>query len=381
MKNFRFTQVIIMVILAVAALLVASPPFLRMVLQYQGPDLDDYRIFSNRTVIAGNFQPWDENPALASRRLPEEYVQQIEKHGTVAFLVASKGEISFEKYWNDYSENSLTNSFGMAKSIVGILVGIAIDKGYIHSVDDPIGAYLPEFRKSGKSNITIRHLLEMSSGLDWNDSFSNPFSMSAKAYYGSDLKELVLNLDPAISPGEFYDDKICNTQLLALVLESSTGNSLSTFASQRLWKPIGAQNDAFWSIDQEKGIEKAFCCFSSNARDFARLGQLILQNGKWNGEQIVSSGFIQAAMESASHLKNEHGDLVDYFGWHLWLLNHKGMQVIYMKGLNGQYVLVIPSKDLVIVRLGEKASKESQDNTPIDVFTYLDAGLKLSEAR
>ncbi len=370
-----------MVILAVAALLVASPPFLRMVLQYQGPDLDDYRIFSNRTVIAGNFQPWDENPALASRRLPEEYVQQIEKHGTVAFLVASKGEISFEKYWNDYSGNSLTNSFGMAKSIVGILVGIAIDKGYIHSVDDPIGAYLPEFRKSGKSNITIRHLLEMSSGLDWNDSFSNPFSMSAKAYYGSDLKELVLNVDPAISPGEFYDDKICNTQLLALVLESSTGNSLSTFASQRLWKPIGAQNDAFWSIDQEKGIEKAFCCFSSNARDFARLGQLILQKGEWNGEQIVSSAFVQAAQEPSTHLKNENGDLVDYFGWHLWLLTHKGMQVIYMKGLNGQYVLVIPSKDLVIVRLGEKASKESQDNTPTDVFTYLDTGLKLSEAR
>lgn len=377
MKNFKFTQIIIVVILVFGVLYMASPPFLRNALMYQTANIDDYKIFSNRTVIGGNYQAWDEAPGFAGKALPDKYIDEFEKYKTVAYLLIKKDQIIFEKYWDEYSVNSLSNSFSMAKSIVSLMIGIAIDEGYIDSVDDNVGNYLSEFKTGEKSKVTIRHLLEMSSGLSWDEAYTSPFSITTKGYYGTNLAELVLSQESDYPAGEIYEYKSGNTQLLGLILQESTGESLSAYASQKLWKPMGALNDALWSIDREKGVEKAFCCFNSNARDFARFGKLLLQKGRWNETQLISQAYLENSIAPVKHLKDETGQSVNYYGWQWWLLEYKDQDVVYMRGLDGQYVFILPESDMIIVRLGEKWSKERKGVTPLDVFTYLDAGMEM----
>jgi CubicO group peptidase (beta-lactamase class C family) len=142
---------------------------------------------------------------------------------------------------------------------------------------------------------------------------------------------------------------------------------------------MGASHDAWWCLDHTNGIEKAYCCFNTNVRDFARFGQLILFNGNWYGKQLVSKDFLKQALAPATHLTDENGKKVDYYGWQWWMMKYKGRQVIYMRGLNGQYVIILPESNTVIVRLGHKRSSERIDGTPVDFFTWLDAGIELAE--
>ena len=141
---------------------------------------------------------------------------------------------------------------------------------------------------------------------------------------------------------------------------------------------MGAQHDALWSLDRPNGIEKAYCCFNTNARDFARFGQLILNHGKWNGKQLVSESWLNKSLSPVSHLIDKDSKNVDYYGWQWWLMNYKGHQVFYMRGINGQYVIIVPELDTVIVRLGHKRSTDRINGTPADFFTWIDAGLEIS---
>lgn len=373
------TKTLLIIIIILGGLYLACPPYLRKALVYQTVDIDDYRIFTNRTVIAGNYQPWEEANGFDKKDIPQDYQKLFEELKTVAFMVVKNDEIVFEKYWDGFSQNSLSNSFSMAKSIISLLIGIAIEDGHIDSVDDSIGKYLTEFSTGETSKVTIRHLLEMSSGLSWDEAYASPFSMTTKGYYGQNLAELVLQQEAEYAPGETYEYKSGNTQLLALILESATKKNVSLLTSTKLWKPMGAKNDALWSLDKEKGVEKAYCCFNSNARDFARFGRLVMNDGQWNGKQIVPIDYLEKALTPATHLRDTDGKKVDYYGWQWWLLNHKGKDVFYMRGVNGQYVFVIPESDLIIVRLGHKRSKERTNGVPSDVFTWLDAGFELGE--
>ncbi len=381
MKKFRFTSILLIILVVLAAAWALCPQYLRKALIYQQVDIDDYKIFDNRIVTAGNPQPWEEMAGFDKREVPELYRQSFEEFKTVAFLVVKNEKIVFEKYWDGYSADSRSNSFSMAKSIVGLLIGIALDEGYINSVDQPVGDFLPEFAEGEKAKVTIRHLLEMSSGLSWDEAYSSAFSMTTKGYYGRNLAELVLNQEVLREPGTYHDYKSGNTQLLALILEKATHQKMSTYASEKLWKPMGASHDAWWCIDKPDGIEKAYCCFNSNARDFARFGQLILFNGNWYGKQLVSKDFLTKALTPVSHLTDENGKPVDYYGWQWWMMTYKGRQVYYMRGLNGQYVIILPATQTVIVRLGHKRSDDRINGTPVDFFSWLDAGIELSEVK
>src|SRR5690606_33587242 len=135
-----------------------------------------------------------------------------------------------EQYWDGYSEESLSNSFSVAKSIVSILVGIALQEGALQSIDQPVGDYLPEFKEGAKANITIKHLLWMSSGLNWDESYGNPLSVTTEAYYGSDLKKVVRRLEAVEKPGQQFEYKSGDTQVLGFVLEAATGKSLADYA-------------------------------------------------------------------------------------------------------------------------------------------------------
>ncbi|MGZ4158485.1 MAG: serine hydrolase domain-containing protein, partial [Bacteroidia bacterium] len=159
---------------------------------------------------------------------------------------------------------------------------------------------------------------------------------------------------------------------------AATGKKISVYASEKLWQPIGAKNPAFWSLDHKDGMEKAYCCFNSNARDFARLGELYLDSGKWNGKQIISTEYVLNSTKCAD-LLDADGNKNDQYGYAWWIIpNYKGHYIFYARGILGQYILCIPDQKMVVVRLGRKREKgKPGENHPSDVYSYIDAALEM----
>jgi len=359
------------IILVIVILLFQPNPFLRNALIYTTADITDFEIFEKREVKTGNPQAWNISDQYNNYQLTPDDTLLLDKYKTVAFLLIKDTAILFEAYRDGYSESAYSNSFSMAKSIVSLLIGIAIDEGKISSVNDPVYKYIPEFNDENRKNITIKHLLTMSSGLEWDESYKNPFSVTTKAYYGNSLNKLVLDAKRIKDAGVFYEYSTPNPQLLSIIIKKATNKTLSEYASEKLWKPIGAEYPAFWSIDRENGDEKAFCCFNSNARDFARIGQLVLNRGKWNGKQIISEEYLNESLTPADYLVDENNQPVDFYGYQWWLANYNDCKVYYARGILGQYIICIPEKNMVIVRLGHMRSKEKIGHHPSDLFDYI----------
>lgn len=218
----------------------------------------------------------------------------------------------------------------------------------------------------------------MSSGINFDEDYVNPLAYPAAAYYGTDLSKLTYKYKVTGEPGKTFDYLSGNTQLLGFIIEKATGKSISDYASEKLWQPIGAKNSAFWSLDHKDGIEKSYCCFNSNAPDFARLGKLYLDSGKWNGTPIVSEEYAVNSVQPAD-LLDENGEKNEKYGYSWWLMpDYKGHRIFYARGILGQYVVCIPDKDMVVVRLGSKREKKVGDEDhPRDVFYYIDAALEM----
>jgi len=341
---------------------------------YNLADIDDNKIFEQRAIVAPQqAQPWPKAAGYNKLTFPEELERLHEELSSVAFVVVKNDSLLYEKYWAGYSDASLSNSFSMAKSIVSMLVGIAIKEGEIKSVEQPVGDFLPEFREGAKAKIRIKDLLRMSSGLNWDESYINPFSMTTESYYGSDLKKVIGRLEAVAEPGKAFEYKSGDTQVLAFVLQSATGKNLSQLVEEKLWRPLGAVHNAEWSVDKPDGMEKAYCCFFSNAPDLARIGKLYLHNGIWNGDIIVPPDYIKASLTPTGLPKATDGSKVDFYGYQWWLMpDYKKQNIFYARGILGQYVIVIPEKQLIIVRLGKERS-EVVENHPSDVRVIVDA--------
>lgn len=342
-----------------------------------GPSIDEYKIFPYREVKAGNHQPWAKGAQYNKKSIPASLEAKFKEMGTIAYVIIKEDSLVHERYWDGYNENSVTNSFSMAKTFVSILTGIAIKDRHIKSVDQPVGDFLPQFKEGDNSKITIKHLLTMSSGIDFDEDYVSPFAYPAEAYYGDDLEELTYKYKAIKEPGKTFEYLSGNTALLAFVLKKATGKNLTDYASEKLWKPIGAKNSAFWSLDHENGVEKAYCCFNSNALDFARIGQLYLNKGNWKGNQIVPEDYAAESVKPAQILDVTGQPNVKY-GYKWWLLpDYKSFNIFYARGILGQYIIVIPEKKMVIVRLGKKRDKKQERDHPIDLFNYIDAGLSM----
>jgi len=382
MKRKQKIQLIALVVLVFLAIFLSLPQnrYIVKALVYQQVNIDDYKIFPNRTVRVGQPQPWKISPQYNHYQLSDKQLEYFEEYRTVAYLVVRDTAILYEAYWDGYSSNSYSNSFSMAKSIVSLLVGCALQDGYIRSIDQPVADYLPEFRQGGRDRITIKHLLTMSSGLSWDESYSSLFSITTKGYYGNNLTGLVLGLRVVEEPGAQFIYRSGDTQLLSLVVERATGETLSDYASKRLWSKIGAEHDALWCLDRQNGVEKAFCCFNSNARDFARFGQLLLNQGSWNGEQLVPKDYLAESLQPATYLiDGETGKPCDFYGYQWWRIVMDGHEVSYARGLLGQYIFVIPSLNAVVVRLGHLRSDKTIGGQPEDVYQYLRCGIEIIE--
>lgn len=341
------------------------------------PALDDHSIFSNREVKAGKPLEWPVAKSCNQAAIPAALLEKFKAYETVAFLVIQHDSIRYEHYWDGFGEASLTNSFSVAKTVVGILTGIAIAEGKIKSIDQPVSDFLPAYKEGDNAKLTIRHLLTMSSGINFDESYANPFAYPAAAFYGDDLEGLTAGYSVTEEPGKVFRYLSGNTSVLSFVLKKATGKSLSEYASEKLWQPLGAKHDALWSLDHENGVEKAYCCFHSNARDFARIGQLYLDSGRWHGQQLVPEDYVLASVRPAE-LLDKKGNKNRKFGYSWWIIpDHEGHYVYYARGILGQYVFVIPDKDMVVVRLGHERDSEIGRDHPGDVFLYLDAALAM----
>lgn len=335
--------------------------------------LSDYNEFPNRKIEKGVGQPW----AISKNynKIPETKAlsEANSEFETVAFLIIKNDSIWHESYFDGYTKDTKSNSFSMAKSVVTACLGKAIMQGEIKSLDQKVTDFFPGYSSEFGDKMTVGDLSSMSSGLDWDESYYSPFSVTTRAYFDENLSQVLLDLKVTSEPGKEFEYLSGNTQLLAMVIEKATGEKLSDYVSKNFWKPMGAENEALWQVDIEGGIEKAYCCIASNARDFARFGKLYLQNGKWNGEPILDSTFIQKCVTPKFKDSPQYG-----YGW--WLSDHLDKKIYYMQGHLGQYVIVVPEDDLIIVRLGHKRGKrEEGEFHRNDFYLYIDEAYKMLE--
>jgi CubicO group peptidase (beta-lactamase class C family) len=340
----------------------------------------DFRTHPTRIVQASNQpQPWGIDSSYNKKEIPDSLLKVLEDNHTIAFLVIQDGKIKYEHYWDGHGKDSLSGSFSAAKSMISLLIGIALDEGKIKSLDQPVGDFIPSFKVGGKEKITIRNLLTMSSGTSWLEKDKGYFSLNAMGYYGDDEQYVVDNFDYKEPAGVNWEYRSGDTQALGLVVEKVFGNNISTLVSERFLQPMGAEKDALWLLDGGKNHEKSFCCFNGIARDYARFGQLILNNGQWNGKQLVSQQYLQEATSPATYLKDptEANKPVDYYGFQYWIMNRGGRTVPMMNGLFGQYVYAIKDKNAVIVRLGKSPIGKYYHHFQGDALQYLDAGLSV----
>jgi len=356
-------------------LMATSRTYYYKALLYNYVNIDDLSLFPVRAISSTSPEEWDTSVFYNKMELSDTLLSTLTSYSSVAFLVIKQDSILYEHYWDGYGAHSNSNSFSMAKSYISTLVGIAIDKGYIKSIDQPVSDYISAFSEDERRNITIKNLLTMSSGLDWDEGYASLFSPVTKSYYGRDLPGQMLSIKAVKKPGVVWNYMSCNTQLLAMILESATEMRISEFATRNLWSKIGAVQDAFWSLDQKNGSEKAYCCIYSNARDFARLGKLYMNGGRWNGSQVISESYVREATTKANLEFTDSGGST--YGYQWWLTQRMGHDIFYARGILGQYIFVIPDLKLIIVRLGHKRGDKNIRNELPDVEVYLDQSIEI----
>ena len=372
-------KILIAIPVAIIIAYLCLPFYAKKALIHWFPTIDDLGIFEHATVHApDSCWEWTVSDKYNSFRLSKEDSAYIDDMKTASFLIIRNDSILYETYRGGWNDTLTSNLFSATKSIVGLLVGIAIDEGKIGSVDDKVVKYIPEYNSGRQKDITIRNLLTMSAGMDWDEAYASLFSVTTHGYYGNDLYNLIISLDIIDTPGVQYSYRSGETQLLSFVVEAATGETISRYAEKRLWQPMMAGQDAFWLLDKKDGDEKSFCCFHTTARDAARFGRLMLNKGNWNGRQLVSKEYIEEAMTPASYLKDQWGkDPLSYYGFQTWIMDYKGEKCPYFRGMLGQYIIAIPSKNAIVVRLGHKRSKEYVKELTTDIIRYMEIAEKI----
>jgi CubicO group peptidase (beta-lactamase class C family) len=334
--------------------ILASCKFGRFVF-YNFANITDYKIFPSRPLHKSD-HPFNfctsSSPKFPKTLNNIPFDQYLEENKTVAFLIIKNDTIQYEHYFKGYEQDGIVASFSMAKSVTSILIGCAIDDGLIKSVDESITHYIPELKENGLEKVTIKHLLQMTSGIDFNESYVNPFGDAATFYYGTNLRKAIFKMKPKMDPGLQFEYISGNTQVLGLVLERALkGKTITDYLQEKIWTPLGMEYDASWSLDRKKdGLEKTFCCLNARARDYAKIGRLYQHKGNWNGKQVVSEKWVESSIKP----EKTNGS-ASYYQYQWWM--PKPGSDFMAQGILGQYIYVNPGKNLVIVRLGEDQGK------------------------
>lgn len=345
--------------------------------------LGDARHFDNASIArSATPRPLPAPAQPVTLRWPGDWASEsveawLAEQDTVALVVLRRGELVYERYFNGYDRERAVESFSVAKSVVSAMLGIAISEGRIAGVDEPVTRWLPELaaRDARFAQIRLRHLLSMRSGIRFNESYGNPFSEAAYFYLGPDLKAQVARLEIAGPPDQAYHYSSGDTQLLSMVVERAMGAPFAALVQQRLWQPMGAGFDASWSLDSAAGgVARGFCCLNARALDYARFGQLFLDGGAVGGRQVVPADWVRASTraqdglpgaDAAARLNLERpGTLrAAFYAWQWRRLPEPAPAAtpaealrpggsFFAQGLHGQYIVVVPETQTVVVRLG-----------------------------
>lgn len=327
-------------------------------------NIDDGKLFSSNLIHTESPRLWEEDSEYNKKELPKNIVEDLIHSNTASFIVVKNGKLVHEQYWNGYNQLSKTNSFSMAKAVTVMLLGKALEEGKIKNIDDKFSDYFEEFKnKEFAKNLTLRNLAQMESGLDWDENYKNPFLPNAKAYYGKSLMKATFSRKFKENPGKRFEYQSGSTQLLGFAVKKAVNQSLASYLSEKFWIPMGMEQNAEWSTD-ETGMEKTYCCIHSNSRDFAKLGQLFLDNGKVGDKQILNLNFIEK-MRTPTQKSEE------IYGLGFWINYDNPVKHYYFLGLQGQYIIMIPEHNMVIVRTGSYNNLPKNDKGRPDQVKFL----------
>jgi len=335
--------------------------------------IDDYKFFDNVEIqkSSSTFK-WPKhnlyNQIGSSKTLDSVH----KKNETVAFLIIKNDSIIKEDYFLGYDENSMTNSFSMSKSIISLLFLKSIEEGTIPSLNSKLTDYFPAFNESNGSNVTLSDLSTMSSGLIWEENYKDLMGITAQAYVTKDLNKLMMSSKFSGISGDKFKYLSGNTQLLAMAIEKANNSTIQELTYKWLWNPMGAKNDALWMIDsKEKNMTKAYCCLSSNAKDFAKVGLVYKNFGKINEQKLIDSSYISMSIKPRFNSN-------PIYGYGIWIGKQNNVDFFSLRGHQGQYVIVIPKENIIIVRLGKRKSRGSDlNNHPSDFNLYITESLNI----
>ena len=319
--------------------------------------------FSPMAAVAGAKKPSvlqsfseKDNPITKSAR--DKAIQYAEKLGSSAFLALHKGKIVAEKYWGRGGGRAITQSMSMHKTVVAVLVGLALQEKVLKSVHDPVSKYIQAWKHDARRSITIHHLLRMESGLVNDNNTKNIFSDLVQLVLGTDSNGTMLSIPSKVAPGTEFEYNNANTQMLGYLLEKAWKMPYPKILSEKLWKPLQAGDAKLW-LDRKGGSARGFCCFFTTARNWARFGQLFIDEGKVAGKQVVPTAWLKEMVKPSKFEPD--------YGYQIWLgFSEKGrkryrrsepfaaLDTVYLSGKHRQLVYIIPSKQMVVIRIGEK---------------------------
>lgn len=351
---------VLAIVLSVALLYVTGHAYILTAVQrtylagHSTANIDDHVMFDTRSIEPATTQPWPEHPNAVGAALPEKLVRFLTANKAAAFVVIIDGQLYAERYFPPYNATSKTNSFSMAKTVLTLLLGAAIDDGIVPGLDAPLVEWLPEFADDPlAADATLGMLSKMTSGYDWDEHYYSPFSPTVALLYSHDVGKFILKRSFSDVPDSRFYYSSASTQLLAIALARALervepGLTLSAYLSRKFWQPMGMNDTGLWHLDGT-GMELAYCCLNTNARNFARFGQLFLQSGQWHDRQLVDAAFIDAMHEPGP---------TPFYGYSTWIDQSEPNPHYAMRGHLGQYVIVVPSRRAVIVRLGQQMPKD-----------------------
>ena len=284
-------------------------------------------------------------------------------------MIIRNGEILFEKYLLGNDENTRWMSMSVVKSMTATLIGAAIQDGYIKSIDDPIVNYLPRFKGTAYDGVTVRNLLQMTSGVAWNETYTDPASdrrRMLEAQIGQQpgaILDLMGALPRAAEPGTLWNYSTGETQVAGALVRAAVGKPVADYLSEKIWSKVGMEADANWWLESPDGLEVGGSGLSATLRDYARFGLFLLNDGVIDGQRVLPEGWVEAA----STPKVVAGETVDY-GYMLWPLHGRSYSAI---GIFGQFVFVDPDKDLVVAMWSAQSKPVGREG--LDEYVFLQA--------
>jgi CubicO group peptidase (beta-lactamase class C family) len=313
--------------------------------------------------------------------------QYLDRQRVTGLAVVKDGKLIYEKYQYGRGPEARFFSYSIAKSVTGLLIGIAIDKGLVRSLDDTAEMYSPTLRGTPFGTVRIRDLLRMASGIEFSETYTgndDASQLSRAAFTDSPpLTSLFKAFSKRTESGSKFNYSSLETLALGYLLKDVTGKSVSEITKEWVWDPIGAEDEAYWILSKS-GMEGVYCCLAASMRDWAKLGLLYAQKGSLNGQQIVSASFITEGTsinQVPGQLRSGVSEPFAGYGYHVWLLPGPGNQYV-MRGIHGQAIYVHTDLGLVMVHTAvfDKPSAR-MDPGPYDEQLSLWRGLVQSLSR